>query len=497
MPAARRSREQLARAGAERDALRRAAARMTSSGEVVDDVVDPHAHAGVLEDARRVLEARGRPAAAPARATTCRRSSRRAAVSAAIQYGSVSTSVPSMSHRTAARALRSLLHASRRSRGDGRASLEARRGRARHRGAEPILDGPCSGWMPDAGEEVGWTDWDARCSSPRSTGGTTPARRHRPRWRICARAASTSLCSRSTPSSTSTTSTPGPQVAIDGDGRRVAALAGGDDPASRSQPDARGTQLWLLTGVEPARAWQAFAAEFIDVALREDITGLRRARLDDVGRAAHAADLGLRRQRQRADARRRSDLERSTYEGPVGILSVLVARGRCRRHPRREPLGERAALRRRAHAVAQGDARAARPPRGPHRRARSRAASSSTESAAWEASIDAAAADDEEMTEYIRQLERTRDTWDSPEASGDAIAQEFERYLRRGGGGPERRRADQARPRRPAPVAAGRLGAAPSVGLQHARGSAARAAGCRARRGRSRTAGSCASRSSS
>ena len=59
-----------------------------------------------------------------------------------------------------------------------------------------------------------------------------------------------------------------------------------------------------------------------------------------------------------------------------------------------------------------------------------------TESAAWEASIDAAAADDEEMTEYIHQLERTRDTWDSPEASGDAIAQEFERYLRRSDGKP-------------------------------------------------------------
>ncbi|PTT16658.1 carboxylate--amine ligase, partial [Microbacterium sp. HMWF026] len=54
----------------------------------------------------------------------------------------------------------------------------------------------------------------------------------------------------------------------------------------------------------------------------------------------------------------------------------------------------------------------------------------------WEASIDAAAADDEEMSDYIRQLEQTRDTWDSPEASGDAIAQEFERYLRRGGDGP-------------------------------------------------------------
>ena len=59
-----------------------------------------------------------------------------------------------------------------------------------------------------------------------------------------------------------------------------------------------------------------------------------------------------------------------------------------------------------------------------------------TEAATWEASIDAAAADDEEMTEYIHQLERTRDTWDSPEASGDAIAQEFEKYLRRRGDGP-------------------------------------------------------------
>ena len=39
------------------------------------------------------------------------------------------------------------------------------------------------------------------------------------------------------------------------------------------QRHAAATQLWLLTGVEPARAWQAFAGEFIDVALREDITG--------------------------------------------------------------------------------------------------------------------------------------------------------------------------------------------------------------------------------
>ena len=49
------------------------------------------------------------------------------------------------------------------------------------------------------------------------------------------------------------------------------------------------------------------------------------------------------------------------------------------------------------------------------------------------------------MTEYIRQLEQTRDTWDSPEASGDAIAQEFERYLRRGGEGPGKPGRDDRR----------------------------------------------------
>ena len=34
-----------------------------------------------------------------------------------------------------------------------------------------------------------------------------------------------------------------------------------------------GPEFWLLTGVEPARTWQAFANEFIDIALRDDVTG--------------------------------------------------------------------------------------------------------------------------------------------------------------------------------------------------------------------------------
>jgi hypothetical protein len=37
------------------------------------------------------------------------------------------------------------------------------------------------------------------------------------------------------------------------------------------------------------------------------------------------------------------------------------------------------------------------------------------------------------VAEYVRALEEAKDATDLPEASGDAIAREFERYLRRRG----------------------------------------------------------------
>jgi proteasome assembly chaperone (PAC2) family protein len=50
---------------------------------------------------------------------------------------------------------------------------------------------------------------------------------------------------------------------------------------------------------------------------------------------------------------------------------------------------------------------------------------------AWEHGVDQLAEEDPEVAEYVRQLEEARDTADLPEASGEAIAREFERYLRR------------------------------------------------------------------
>lgn len=198
-----------------------------------------------------------------------------------------------------------------------------------------------------------------------------------------------------------------------------------------------GTELWLLTGSEPARAWQAFANEFIDVALRDDITGFVTlgAMLSDV---PHTRPISVFATSQNERLREAHGLEKSTYEGPVGILSVFdhfadrvdiptaslwasVPHYVATAAP--SPKATLALLDRLEELTGVG-------PEREHLR---------TEAAAWEASIDAAAADDEDMTEYIRQLERTRDTWDSPDASGDAIAQAFERYLRRRGDGPDKR----------------------------------------------------------
>jgi hypothetical protein len=55
------------------------------------------------------------------------------------------------------------------------------------------------------------------------------------------------------------------------------------------------------------------------------------------------------------------------------------------------------------------------------------------EARAWELGVDDLAAEDEEVAEYVRQLEEARDATDLPEASGEAIAKEFERYLKRRG----------------------------------------------------------------
>lgn len=232
-----------------------------------------------------------------------------------------------------------------------------------------------------------------------------------------------------------------PTIGMDADGTRT--LSWPEATVWRPNAPADGPELWVLSGVEPARAWQAFAAEFIDIALSHDVTGLVAlgSMMSDV---PHTRPISVFAGSENEQLRAEFSLERSTYEGPVGILSVLSAAAEEAGIPTAglwasvphyvaghspSPKATLALLSKLEELTGAHVDRGELP----------------AEALAWEASIDAAAADDEEMTEYIRQLEQTRDTWDSPEASGDAIAQEFEQYLRRGGDGPTKPGRDDPR----------------------------------------------------
>ncbi|MDI9890532.1 MULTISPECIES: PAC2 family protein [unclassified Microbacterium] len=223
-----------------------------------------------------------------------------------------------------------------------------------------------------------------------------------------------------------------PQVGVDAEGRRT--LTWPEATLLRPAERTDGPEIWLLTGVEPARAWQAFAAEFVDVALREDVTGFVAlgSMMSDV---PHTRPISVFAGSDNDAVRQSLGLERSLYEGPVGILSALGDAAERAGIPTASlwasvphyVAGHTPSPKATLALLDRLETVSGIPvPRG----------ELAAEALAWEASIDAAAADDDEMRDYIHQLEQTRDTWDSPEASGDAIAQEFERYLRRGGDGP-------------------------------------------------------------
>lgn len=232
-------------------------------------------------------------------------------------------------------------------------------------------------------------------------------------------------------------------VVTDDDGRRrlvwpSAAVFGpaspgdtGDALAGDAELDVTGANagnIFLLLGTEPSRSWRSFTAEIMDVALSADIGAIvfLGAMLADV---PHTRPISVFASSENAAVRAELGIERSTYEGPVGILSALAEGAEDVGIP---TISIWASVPHYVHNAPSPKAVLAlidkleelvdvTIPRGPL----------VEEASAWEAGIDALAADDEEMAAYIQQLEQARDTVDSPEASGEAIAQEFERYLRR------------------------------------------------------------------
>ncbi len=189
----------------------------------------------------------------------------------------------------------------------------------------------------------------------------------------------------------------------------------------------------LVQGIEPNMRWRQFTAELVELVSELDVKLVITlgALLSD---SPHSRPVPVTSTAGDAGTGRTFGFEASHYEGPTGINGVIshacAQRG----------IGSISLWAAVPHYVAQAPSPKAAlalvreieelldvavPLRELIEEAR-----------AWEDGVDELAADDEEVADYVRQLEETRDATDLPEASGEAIAREFERYLRRRDPGP-------------------------------------------------------------
>jgi predicted ATP-grasp superfamily ATP-dependent carboligase len=184
----------------------------------------------------------------------------------------------------------------------------------------------------------------------------------------------------------------------------------------------------LVQGIEPNMRWQRFCAELVEsfTHLKAEVVVLLGALLAD---SPHTRPVPV--TATASDPAVAADLRASPadYKGPTGIVGVLqqacaeagipaVSLWAAVPHYVAQPPSPKAtlALLRGVEDVLDTSLPLADLP---------------AEARAWERGVDELAEQDSEVAEYVRTLEEAKDATDLPEASGDAIAAEFERYLRR------------------------------------------------------------------
>ena len=187
-------------------------------------------------------------------------------------------------------------------------------------------------------------------------------------------------------------------------------------------------EVVLLRGLEPNMRWRAFCDELIDFAHELDVDSVvcLAALLADV---PHSRPIEMHGSASDEVLAESLGLTKSRYEGPTGVVSVFHEA--CARaglkvvtfwasvpHYVAQPPCPKATLSllHRAEdaldiAIPLGDL--------------------PEQTRAWEHGVDELAREDSEIADYISSLEEREDEAALPEASGDAIAKAFERYLRR------------------------------------------------------------------
>ena len=184
----------------------------------------------------------------------------------------------------------------------------------------------------------------------------------------------------------------------------------------------------LVRGIEPNMRWRQFCAELL--AAIDDLGGelvvTLGALLADTPHTRPVPVTGTATEPELVDRLR---LEQSTYEGPTGIVGVFqdacvkldvpsVSYWAAVPHYVAQPPCPKATL---ALLGQLEDLLQVSIP----------LEDLAEDARAWERGVDELADEDEEVGAYVRSLEETRDTTELPEASGEAIAREFGRYLKR------------------------------------------------------------------
>ncbi|GGZ02962.1 PAC2 family protein [Streptomyces nitrosporeus] len=186
--------------------------------------------------------------------------------------------------------------------------------------------------------------------------------------------------------------------------------------------------LVLVRGIEPSMRWRSFCNEILGFAheLGVEMIVILGALLGDTPHTRPVPVSGV---TSDPDLARTMDLEETKYEGPTGIVGILqeacthagvptVSLWAAVPHYVSQPPNPKATL---ALLNRLEDLLGLRIPLG----------ELPEDARAWQLGVDQLAAEDSEVAEYVQTLEEARDTAELPEASGEAIAREFERYLRR------------------------------------------------------------------
>jgi len=187
----------------------------------------------------------------------------------------------------------------------------------------------------------------------------------------------------------------------------------------------------IVKGIEPSMKWRTFASELLDIADDYEVTMsiTLGALLSDT---PHTRPITVTGSGAHPDVAGRLGIEISKYEGPTGIIGVLQDAAHQRGidavslwasvpHYVSTPPCPKASL---ALINSLEDFLEISIPQGdlPER------------SSSWEIQVNQMAAEDSEVGEYVKQLETSKDAAELPESTGESIAREVERFLRRNPG---------------------------------------------------------------